>query len=94
MIDANQAVEELLGTECKGCGGSKSSRMSHCRKCYFALPKYLRHDLYKRVGEGYEEAYEKSLKSLHKRKDRGKHSRPAAHPQETPAVTREMRNDR
>jgi ribosomal protein L40E len=64
MIDADTALEDLLGTTCKGCGGTKPSRMSHCRKCYFSLPKAMRRALYRRIGEGYEAAYTESLQHL------------------------------
>jgi hypothetical protein len=58
------ALEELMGVECKGCSGSKPSGMSHCRRCYFKLPKELRSRLYARIGQGYEAAYGESLKVL------------------------------
>jgi ribosomal protein L40E len=60
----DQALEELLGTTCKGCGGTKPSGMSHCRKCYFKLPKANRGALYRRIGQGYEAAYAESLEIL------------------------------
>ena len=50
-------LEDFLGTECSGCGGVKRPKMSHCGKCYWRLPKQMRTDLYKRFGEGYEEAF-------------------------------------
>lgn len=46
----------LMDTECE-CGRTKQSRMSFCSKCFYTLPKPLRARLYKRVGEGYEEAH-------------------------------------
>lgn len=63
-ITADRAIRDLIGTECKGRGGKKTSRMSHCSRCYFKLPVQLRRDLYKLVGDGYEEAYAKSLELL------------------------------
>jgi hypothetical protein len=63
-ITADQAVEELDGTTCKGCGRLKDSGKSHCRKCYFALPVDMRRALYRRIGQGYEAAYAESLKYL------------------------------
>ena len=30
-------LEDFLGTECSGCGGVKSSKHSHCNKCYYRL---------------------------------------------------------
>lgn len=67
MISANQAVEELGGTKCHGCDGTKTRAMSHCRRCYFNLSKALRTRLYNRVGQGYEEAYTESLALLRER---------------------------
>jgi hypothetical protein len=57
-------LEDFLGTECSGCGGEKRSKMSHCSKCYYKLPKTMQAALYKRFGEGYEEAFEASTKYL------------------------------
>jgi hypothetical protein len=57
-------LEDFLGTECSGCGGTKRSKQSHCGKCYYRLPKAMRLDLYKRFGEGYEAAFELSQKWL------------------------------
>jgi hypothetical protein len=54
----------VLGNVCQGCKGPKPSRMSHCRSCYFSLPKDMRRQLYKRIGEGYEEVYAESLEVL------------------------------
>lgn len=46
----------LFSAECE-CGRAKQPRQSFCRTCFYHLPKLLRARLYKRVGEGYEEAY-------------------------------------
>ena len=46
----------LLSAECE-CGRAKKSGNSFCNRCYKALPKYLQRRLYRRVGEGYEEAH-------------------------------------
>ena len=57
-------LEDFLGTECSGCGGVKRTRMSHCGKCYYKLPKKMKSDLYKLFGQGYEEAFAESQKYL------------------------------
>ena len=57
-------LEDFLGTECSGCGGVKVSKRSHCSKCYYRLPKQMQSDLYKRFGEGYEQAFAASQKYL------------------------------
>lgn len=46
------------------CGAKKKPQMSHCRKCYYRLPFDLRQSLYKRFGQGYEEAYQASIQHL------------------------------
>lgn len=56
-------LEELAGKLCR-CGGVKASKQTFCRFCYFKLPKAFRSALYKRVGEGYEEAYDAAVKVL------------------------------
>ena len=57
-------LEDFLGEVCYGCGKEKRSKMSHCSKCYYRLPRRMQSDLYKRFGEGYEEAFEASKKFL------------------------------
>jgi ribosomal protein L40E len=64
IISANDALQQLLGNVCQGCNGHKPSRMSHCRRCYFSLPKAMQRALYKRIGEGYEAAYAESLEMI------------------------------
>lgn len=46
------------------CGKSKKSKMSHCQSCYHALLPEAKRDLYKRFGQGYEQAYRNSLEIL------------------------------
>lgn len=59
-----EILDSLQSTVCSGCGGVKKARMSHCGRCYHKLPQWLKRKLYSRFGEGYEEAYEDSLKIL------------------------------
>lgn len=54
---------ELFGTRCL-CGSAKESRQTFCRRCYFRLPKELRIALYRRLGHGYEDAYQRAAKFL------------------------------
>ena len=53
----------LVSKQCH-CGSPKASGKSHCRTCYFRLPPQLQKSLYRRLGEGYEEAYNESLEVL------------------------------
>lgn len=57
-ISARQAIADLSSTTCPACKKTKKARQTFCRSCYYKLPISKRQDLYKRVGEGYEEAYE------------------------------------
>lgn len=50
-------LQDFLGTECSACGGVKRKGMSHCSRCYHRLPKPMQYALYRRFGEGYEEAF-------------------------------------
>lgn len=62
-METRQALDDLLSTNCQ-CGKSKASRKSHCRTCYFKLPPAMRSALYRKIREGYEEAYAESLAYL------------------------------
>jgi hypothetical protein len=56
-------VGELRSEECQ-CGQWKKPGYSLCYRCYKALPRDMRNDLYKLVGRGYEAAYDAALKYL------------------------------
>lgn len=56
-------IGELMGTTCR-CGGPKNRAATFCRLCYYSLVPDLRSDLYKRIGEGYEDAYERACRVL------------------------------
>ena len=51
-----ELVKELAATVCR-CGNRKASGNTFCGRCYFKLPKTTRAALYRRVGQGYEQAY-------------------------------------
>lgn len=53
----------LVVTLCH-CGRRKEKRMSFCQPCYRRLPLEMRGALYKRAGQGYEEAYDAAVKYL------------------------------
>jgi hypothetical protein len=61
-------VSELLLTELRGsrcrCGVPKMPGRTFCRKCYYALSEAVRKALYKRMGNGYQEAYEVAVRAL------------------------------
>ena len=56
-------ISELTSTECQ-CGREKKRGKSVCRLCSCKLPHDIRMDLYSRMGDGYEEAYEAAIKFL------------------------------
>lgn len=51
------AVRNFLGTTCPVCSKLKARNTAFCSGCYFQLPLEMRKALYKRIGEGFEEAY-------------------------------------
>jgi len=55
--------DELMSDDC-ACGMPKKSGRSFCYKCYISLPKDMRRDLWLRIGDGYEAAYEAAVKYL------------------------------
>lgn len=63
MKSAIELVEELGGTECQ-CGRTKKRSTTFCSKCFYSLPKDQQRALYRRLGDGYEEAYAVALATL------------------------------
>lgn len=58
--DTNFYWDELFSEECF-CGKNKKSKMSFCYSCYRSLPRSMQRDLYRRMGDGYEEAYDDAV---------------------------------
>lgn len=52
----HELIRELAGPLCF-CKRVKTPSQTFCKWHYFALPSEMKKALYKRVGEGYEEAY-------------------------------------
>ena len=63
MTTTLDLVRSLAGTKCV-CGASKRERQSFCGRCYGILPHRLQLALWRRMGEGYEEAYVAAEKEL------------------------------
>lgn len=59
-----ELAAELAGIECR-CGNPKEPKRTFCRKCYYRLPERLRVALYRRIGEGYEQARDEAGAFLH-----------------------------
>jgi CDGSH-type Zn-finger protein len=56
-------VHELSGLTCR-CGHSKVAKQGFCHGCYVRLPDTLKSQLYRRIGHGYEEAYDRAVEIL------------------------------
>lgn len=56
-------VSELRSDECQ-CGPNKKPGRSFCYGCYKALPKDIQKGLYRRIYDGYEQAYDEAVKFL------------------------------
>ena len=50
-------VAELAGMNCP-CGGRKQGGRSFCFKCYSRLPRDMRRALFRKIGNGYGQAYQ------------------------------------
>ncbi|HEX4084342.1 MAG TPA: hypothetical protein VHY22_05490 [Chthoniobacteraceae bacterium] len=61
-VTKHQAFRDLALTTC-ACGAAKKRMMSHCRACYFKLPRAMRQALYN-THDDYITPYNESLKFL------------------------------
>jgi len=61
--DLEWYIKELDSEQCL-CERSKARGKSFCYRCYKALPRDMQRDLYRRIGEGYEEAFEAAVRYL------------------------------
>ena len=59
----NELLDELMGQTCV-CGRKKLRTQTFCGGCYYTLSRSQRQALYRRVGEGYEEAYADAVDTL------------------------------
>lgn len=53
-------IETRKAEECL-CGREKSSGRSFCYRCYKELPGDMQRALYRKMGDGYEEAFEEAV---------------------------------
>lgn len=60
-METSEIFDAYVGKECAGCKGPKQKRNAFCLACYRQLPAALKNSLWKRFGEGFEEAYQASL---------------------------------
>ena len=47
----------FCGLRCGACGGVKRKHTAFCTACYYRLPRTLQKSLWRRFGNGFEEAY-------------------------------------
>jgi len=57
-------IRELFGVICPCCGRAKNPGHSFCGACYRILPQEMQRALYRKVGNGYEEAYAAAVRYL------------------------------
>lgn len=65
-MEANERLriaKELQGQACQ-CGSAKRERQTFCASCYRSLNADTRRDLYRKFGNGYEEAYQSAIHQL------------------------------
>ena len=60
-MESSEIFAAFAGTKCAGCGEEKKKYNAFCLACYRQLPKALQSSLWKRFGEGFEEAYHACL---------------------------------
>jgi uncharacterized OB-fold protein len=60
-MDDRRSYDLLMGLTCPACGSDKHTAHSFCKDCYFHLPEQMRMDLYKRIGAGYTQAFNRAL---------------------------------
>jgi len=60
IADRKFYIDALASEECH-CGRWKKSKMSLCYKCYSSLPDDLKKGLWRRIEDGYGEAYDDAV---------------------------------
>ncbi|MHA2065065.1 MAG: hypothetical protein ACXABY_11880 [Candidatus Thorarchaeota archaeon] len=64
MTNETKFYYEALSSEQCVCEAWKKKRYSFCYSCYHALPLDMRNDLWQKMGEGYQEAYDAAISWL------------------------------
>jgi hypothetical protein len=63
MKSPGELIAELRGSTCP-CGEAKEPWHTFCRRCYYKLSPAQRKALYKKIGDGYEDAYADAMLTL------------------------------
>lgn len=63
MVETIFYISVLKSQECQ-CGRNKKPKFALCYRCYKELPNDIQRNLYRKIGEGFEEAYEECVEWL------------------------------
>ena len=72
-MESAEIFSAFAGTTCAGCGGTKRKANAFCTFCYRELPAALKNSLWKRFGQGFEEAYQACLSWFRTHPFQGEH---------------------
>lgn len=72
-MESREIFEVFSGTKCQSCDGTKRRLNAFCSWCFRELPPALKSSLYKRFGQGFEEAYQASLSWFRTHPFQGEH---------------------
>jgi tRNA(Ile2) C34 agmatinyltransferase TiaS len=64
QLTPQELVASLKSTTCPACSMSKGKGKTLCGCCFYALPDVIQGRLYKRIGQGYEEAFAGAMRHL------------------------------
>lgn len=68
QFDRAAIIRNFFGVICRGCDGKKIPRSGFCASCYHRLPQRLKDNLWRRIGSGFEQAYQESYNFLSEHK--------------------------
>lgn len=72
-MESNAIFAAFCSTRCAGCEGAKRKHNAFCTACYHQLPPALKQSLWKRFGQGFEEAYQGCLSWFREHPLQGEH---------------------
>lgn len=72
-METGAIASAFLGITCAACKGAKRRHVAFCTLCYRQLPPALRKSLWKRFGQGFEEAYQASISWFREHPFQGEH---------------------
>jgi len=63
-MKSSEILRVFVGEKCTACGRGKQKNTGFCGHCYHRLPKEMQSALWRRFGEGFEEAFDAAAKWL------------------------------